>query len=83
MAMAFRPRLSPSSMASRKGSHAEGVEIRGFDPYLLNSTPNPVVTSLAGFAVLVFPLEGRVSGLGLLLLLGLEADGGAVDPVVT
>ena len=49
----------------------------------LNSTPNPVVTSLAGFEVLVFPLEGRVSGLGLLLLLGLEADGGAVDPVVT
>ena len=30
----------------------------------LDSTPNPVVTSLAAFAVLIFPLEERDAGVG-------------------
>jgi hypothetical protein len=50
MAMAFRPRVKPNSMASRKGSQAEGIEMRCSDPNPLNSTSNPVVTSLAGLA---------------------------------
>ena len=48
----------------------------------LNSTPNPVVTSMAGFAGLVFPLLEGVSllVLGLGLMLGF---GGVLEPVVT
>ena len=43
----------------------------------LNSTPNPVVTEMAGFAALGFPLLGRVS----VLVFGGASS--AVDPVVT
>jgi Transposase len=68
-------------MASRKGSHAEGVEIQCSDLDPLNSTPNPVVTSLAAFEVLVFPLAEWVWGLG--LLLGLGAAECTPNPVVT
>jgi hypothetical protein len=49
--------------------------VRAANP--LNSTPNPVVTALAGFAALVFPFLERFFGLGFV------ADGSAVDPVVT
>src|SRR5271157_3009462 len=52
MARALRPRLSPSSIASRKGSQALAsvMGLGFFDPEPLNSTPNPVITPLAGFA---------------------------------
>src|SRR5260370_41624839 len=70
MACAFRPRLSPSSMASRYGSQAlvDGTHLGLFRSEPLNSTPNPVITSvsLAGFEVaFAFPLIERFSGLGL------------------
>lgn len=44
MATALRPRLRPSSMASRNGSHSLTDEV-GLET--LDSTPNPVVASLA------------------------------------
>jgi hypothetical protein len=64
MAMALRPRLSPTSMASRYGSQALG----------LGTTAESVITSfsLAGFEVaFAFPFVERFSGLGLGLGLGL------------
>src|SRR5712691_2143485 len=60
MAMAFRPRLIPKSMASRYGSQALG----------LGTTAESVITSfpLAGFEVaFAFPFVERFSGLGLML----------------
>src|ERR1035438_4310521 len=66
MAMAFRPRLSPTSIASRYGSQALGRL----------TTAESVITSfsLAGFEVaLDFPLVERFSGLG--LQLGSRASG--------
>src|SRR5215469_8452241 len=47
----------------------------------LNSTPNPVITSMAGFesSQLLFPLGGRLSGLGLRF----SAASSVPDPVVT
>src|ERR1035438_9172147 len=63
MARAFRPRLSPKSMASRYGSQALG----------LVTSSESVITSLAGFEVaFAFPLVERFSGLGLGLGLGLR-----------
>src|ERR1035437_4975726 len=66
MARAFRPRLSPKSMASRYGSQALG----------LVTSSESVITSLGGFEVaFAFPLVERFSGLGLglrlMLMLGL------------
>src|SRR5580704_324820 len=86
IAMALRPWLRPSSIASRNGSH-KLVDGTGWgDPCSesLNSTPNPVVTAsaLAGFAVaFAFSFVERFSGLGL----GLTVLAGfaASDPVVT
>jgi hypothetical protein len=37
-------------MASRNGSQADGVGAGFFEAAPLNPTPNPVITSLAGFA---------------------------------
>src|ERR1039458_9534467 len=68
MAMAFRPRLIPKSMASRYGSQALG----------LVTTAESVITSfsLAGFEVaFAFPLVERFSGLGLQLTLGSRGSG--------
>ena len=69
-------------MASRKGSHRDGVRAGFFDLTTLNSAPNPVVTSLAGFgsSLLLCLLEGRFSGLRLGLSSG---NSGALDPVAT
>src|SRR5438105_13523306 len=68
MACAFRPRLRPNSMASRYGSQklVDEMHLGLFRSEPLNSTPNPVITSLslAGFEV-AFPLVERFSGLGL------------------
>jgi len=52
IAMALRPRLIPSSMASWKGLQAlaDGWRLGFSDSRPLNSTPKPVVTSMAGFA---------------------------------
>jgi hypothetical protein len=76
IAVASRPRLSPNSMASRHGSHTLRSGISAS-----NSTPNPVVTALAGFALFAFafPLGERFSGLGL----AVPSTGPALDPVVT
>src|ERR1039458_7813805 len=61
MARAFRPRLSPKSMASRYGSQALG----------LVTSSESVITSLAGFEVaFAFSLVERFSGLMLRLMLG-------------
>src|ERR1700758_5580054 len=67
-------------MASRKGSQTLRLRFSAFD-----STPNPVVTSLAGFALLAFafPLIERFSGLWLVLGLAVLSTGPASDPVVT
>src|SRR6266567_2131175 len=70
MACAFRPRLSPNSMASRYGSQklVDETHLGLFRSESLNSTPNPVITSvsLAGFEVaFAFPLVERFLGLGL------------------
>src|SRR5258707_3242700 len=68
MAMAFRPRLIPKSMASRYGSQALGPGI----------TVESVITSfsLAGFEVaFAFPFAERFSGLGLGLGLTLGSRG--------
>src|SRR5450755_3048758 len=84
MAVASRPRLRPNSMASRNGSQALADRIRlGFSTSRpVDSTPNPVVTSLAGFAVaFAFPFVGRFSGLRLGLIVGVGFV--ASDPVVT
>src|ERR1019366_7869990 len=63
MARAFRPRLSPKSMASRYGSQALG----------LVTSSESVITSLTGFEVaLAVPLVERVSGSGLGLALGVR-----------
>lgn len=52
IAVASRPRLSPNSMASRKGSQTLRL---GFSAS--RSMPNPVVTALAAshFSLLLFP----------------------------
>src|SRR5579883_2017007 len=93
--MAVRPRLSPSSIASRYGSQklVDGMGLGFSASEALPATPNPVVTPLAGFAVaFAFPLLERFSGvglgwgLGLVLGLGLGltvASLAASDPVVT
>src|SRR5579885_3338062 len=85
--MAVRPRLSPSSIASRYGSQklVDGMGLGFSASEALPATPNPVVTPLAGFAVaFAFPLLERFSGLGLGLGLGLTvASLAASDPVVT
>src|ERR1700687_4702862 len=83
MAVASRPRLRPNSMASRNGSQTLRL---GFS--VPSTTPNPVVTALAGFEVaFAFPLVERFSGLGLGLGLGLGSDvlsaWPAPNPVVT
>src|SRR6266478_6295307 len=74
-------------MASRNGSQALADRIRlGFSTSRpVDSTPNPVVTALAGFEVaFAFPFEERFSGLGLGLGVGLIVVGSAAsDPVVT
>src|SRR5215469_1651495 len=72
--MALRPRLNPSSMASRNGSQADGARLRCSGPTTLNCTPNPVVTVLAGFE------SGQLSWLQLTSSSGAPA---AFDPVVT
>src|SRR6266849_1185386 len=85
--MALRPRLSPSSIASRYGSQklVDGTGLGFSASEALPSAPNPVVTSLAGFEVaFAFPLLERFSGLGLGWGLGLAVAGlAASDPVVT
>src|SRR5579883_2800882 len=81
--MAVRPRLSPSSIASRYGSQklVDGMGLGFSASEALPATPNPVVTPLAGFAVaFAFPLLERFSGLGLGLTVASLA---ASDPVVT
>src|ERR1019366_2844543 len=68
MARAFRPRLSPKSMASRYGSQALG----------LVTSSESVITSLGGFEVaFAFSLVERFSGLGvgLRLMLGSRGSG--------
>src|SRR6202140_2512306 len=75
-------------MASRNGSQALAERIRlGFSTSRpVDSTPNPVVTSLAlaGFEVaFAFPFEERFSGLGLGLGLIVSVGFAASDPVVT
>jgi len=63
-------------MASRNGSQTLRLEFSAS-----NSSPNPVVTALAGFALFAFafPLVERFSGLGLTVLSTWPAS----DPVVT
>src|SRR4030095_1245720 len=81
--MAVRPRLSPSSIASRNGSQAltDRAGLGFFVPGPPNSTPNPVITPLAGFeGVFAFPLLEGFWGLGLGLTV---ASWAASDPVVT
>src|SRR5260370_28862814 len=72
-------------MASRNGSQKLADRIRlGFSTSRpVDSTPNPVVTTLAGFALFAFafPLVERFSGLGLGLTV--LATWPASDPVVT
>src|SRR5262252_7354653 len=81
MAIALRPRLRPSSMNSRNGSQADGVGLGFSDSVPLQSTPDPMVTSLAGFesSRLLFLLLGRFSG----LMLRFRAASPDIDPVVT
>src|SRR5579883_1612838 len=89
--MAVRPRLSPSSIASRYGSQklVDGMGLGFSASEALPATPNPVVTPLPGFAVaFAFPSLARFSGLGLGLGWGLGlgltvASLAASDPVVT
>jgi len=74
-------------MASRNGSQKleDGIDFGLFPSALLKSTPNPVVTSLAGFAVsaFAFPLLARFSGSGLGLEITSMAGFAASHPVVT
>src|SRR5215831_19216663 len=81
MAMALRPQLRPSSMNSRNGSQADGAGWGFSGPTLLNPTPNPVVTCMAGFesGLLLFLLLGRFSG----LMSQFSAASPGSDPVVT
>src|SRR5215831_3720043 len=81
MAMALRSRLRPSSMNSRNGSQADGAGLGFSDPTPLKPTPNPVVTSMAGFEswLLLFLLSGRFSG----LMLRFSPAISGLDPVVT
>jgi hypothetical protein len=82
--MASRPRLRPNSMASRNGSQAlaDGIRLGFSTSRPVDSTPNPVVTALAGFEVaFAFPFEERFSGLGLGLIVWVGFV--ASDPVVT
>src|SRR5271167_1366926 len=87
MAVASRPWLRPNSIASRNGSQKLEDAIRwGFsvsEPF--DSTPNPVITALAAFALFAFafPLERRFSGLGLGLGLTVLSTWPASDPAVT
>src|SRR5471030_1285580 len=63
IAMALRPRESPRAMTSGYGSQALAEGLRpGFGassaaPLALNSTPESVVTSMAGFAGATSPTE--------------------------
>src|ERR1019366_9583174 len=83
IAVASRPWLRPNSMASRNGSQAlEDAIGWGFSvSERFDSTPNPVITALAGFAFFAsaFPLVRRFSGLGVFV----RSSGFALDPVVT
>ena len=73
MARAFRPRLSPKSMASRYGSQALGPGTTA------ESVITGSVSSLAGFEVaFAFPLVERFSGLGLGLQLALGSRGSGI-----
>ena len=85
--MALRPRLRSSSIASRNDSQAltDRMRLEFSASRPLNSAPNPVVTSLAGFAVsaFAFPLVERFSGLRLKLGLTVMAGFAASEPVVT
>ena len=87
IAVASRPRPRPNSMASRNGSQtlADGIRLGFSTSRPVDSTPNPVVTSLAGFALLAlaFPLSRKAFGVGVGCsgLAGLS--GPASDPVVT
>jgi hypothetical protein len=69
-------------MASRNGSQAlaDGIRLGFSTSRSVDSTSNPVVTSLAGFEVaFAFPFEERFSGLGLTMSVGFAPS----DPVVT
>src|SRR5271170_485979 len=84
MAVASRPRLRPNSMASRNGSQAlaDRFRLAFFTSRPVDSTPNPVVTALAGFEVaFAVPFVERFSGLGLGLIVWVGFA--ASDPVVT
>src|SRR6266478_2081560 len=73
-------------MASRNGSQALADRIRlGFSTSRpVDSTPNPVVTALAGFEVaFAFPFVERFSGGGLGLGLIVGVGFAASDPAVT
>jgi hypothetical protein len=86
IAVASRPRLRPNSMASRNGSQAlaDGIRLGFSTSRPVDSTPNPAVTTLAGFEVaFAFPFEERFSGLGLGLGLTVLGGSAASDPVVT
>jgi hypothetical protein len=65
-------------MSPRNGSHAltDAVGLASFFPQTLGSTPNPVVTSLSGFA---WPFPSWKGGLGSSLI---AVSWTASDPVV-
>ena len=67
----------PERLAGAGGRNAFGISILE----ALNSTPNPVVTGMAGFEVsaFAFPLAERFSGLGLTRIAGFAVS----EPVVT
>src|ERR1700722_15459622 len=82
--MAWRTWLRPSSIASRNASHklVDGTGWEGCYSDALNSTPNPVVTSLvlAGFAVaLAFPFAGRLFGVQVEVGVGVAVEVDRVD----
>src|ERR1035441_9671785 len=66
MAMALRPRASPSSISSRYGSQAlaEGLRVGGTAGTGAGFAPGSVIASLAGFAAAESPGRARVGGCG-------------------